>query len=163
MEEKGLQRASTVDLRMLSKLLAYQYDFHPREVYDVLKGKEVMLKYSLTTGRMRHVVVDGRIALTIRANDGFLVFTPWGVKVFEKIIRSYFVVVDEEVGRYIADGRTLFSKHVLWADERILPGDEIFVKCGENIVALAKAVLPGKVMGRVKRGKAAKTRKGVKN
>ncbi len=76
----------------------------------------------------------------------------------------YMIIIDEEAEPFVRDGRTVFSKFILDADESIRAEDEVIV-VNESIepVAIGKAILGYKEMKEFKRGAAVKNRWGFKS
>lgn len=72
------------------------------------------------------------------------------------------VKVQEEAAPFIAEGKSLFAKHVMDADEEILPHEEVIVINEENeVLAVGKALLSGREMKAFKRGVAVRVRRGA--
>jgi predicted RNA-binding protein (TIGR00451 family) len=73
------------------------------------------------------------------------------------------VKVQEDVEPFIAQGRSVFAKHVIDADEEIRPQEEVIITSEDNqVLAVGKAVLTGREMKAFKRGVAVKVRRGIK-
>uniref|UniRef100_A0A7J3X6J2 Pseudouridine synthase n=1 Tax=Thermofilum pendens TaxID=2269 RepID=A0A7J3X6J2_THEPE len=153
------EKASEWELKQIITVVKYLYGI---DISFLLKSREVCVSRSPATGRLRHVYLDGVLVMSLRSCDGFLVFTPAGWKTLrEASLRLREVVVSADVARFVAEGKSLFSKHVEAADPEILPGDEVCVVSDDRIVAVGKAILPGKDMGIIRRGRAVKIRRGV--
>ena len=146
----------------LKALLSYQYGL---EAGKALEGRKVEVEFSPATGRIRKVYVDGKYFGSIRASDGYLLVGIEGAKLLLKHLPSdrYRVVVARDAAPFIARGRTVFCKHVLWADPEIRAGDEVFVVDEKGrLLAVGRATLSGLEMSRsVKRGVCVKNRKSV--
>ncbi|RLE74574.1 MAG: hypothetical protein DRZ80_04280 [Thermoprotei archaeon] len=152
---------STFDINELKALLAYQY--HPKAV-KILNHGDILIERSEKTGRVRFLYINGKLVASIRASDGFLLFSLEGAKLFLSLVPppSMRVVIMPKVIPFIAEGRSVFSKHVLQADEGIRSGDEVFVVTPDDeLVAVGRAVLSGLEMEKMKRGVAVRTRKGI--
>jgi uncharacterized protein with predicted RNA binding PUA domain len=66
-----------------------------------------------------------------------------------------------DVSEFIAEGRSVFAKHVVEVDERIRAGDEVIVVNEEDeILGTGKAILSGDEMLLFERGIAVKIRHG---
>jgi len=154
------ENPSEWELRQITSVTRYIYGI---DISPLLKSKNVCVSRSPTTGRVRHVYLDGVLAISLRSSDGFLVFTPAGWEMLrEASLKCREVVIPPDIARFIAEGKSLFSKHVRSADREILPGDEVCIVSEGQTVAVGKAVLPGKDMGVIRKGKAVKVRKGMK-
>ena len=159
MPRVACEKPSEWELKQIIAVARYLYGV---DISPLLKSKSVCISRSPATGRIRHVYLDGVLAASLRSSDGFLVFTPTGWKMLrEASLTSHEVVIPPDVASFIAEGRSLFSKHVRAANPEILPGDEVCIVSEGRVIAAGKAVLPGKDMGVIRRGKAVKIRKGV--
>jgi Prefoldin, molecular chaperone implicated in de novo protein folding, alpha subunit len=145
--------------RQIVAVVRYLYGF---DISALLANRDLRVYRSPATGRLRHVYLDGMLAMSLRSSDGFLVLTPACWEMLRKAsLKRHEVIVPTDVARFVAEGKSLFSKHVEAADPEILPGDEVCVVSEGKVVAVGKAVLPGRDMGAIRRGKAVKIRKGV--
>lgn len=153
--------ASKIDILRIKALADFLYGAGAGEA--LLKGKEIRVVKSKSTGRIKNVYVDGKLIASIRASDGFLILSLEGAKrLLAANIKEKIVVVSDDAAPFIAKGRTLFAKHVIDVSPSVRAGDEVIVvnKKG-NLLALGKAVLSSFEMKRFKRGIAVKIRKGV--
>ncbi len=72
------------------------------------------------------------------------------------------VQVQNDVTDFIADGRSVFAKHVVDCDEEIRPEEEVVVvNSQKEILAVGRAILTGKEMKAFKHGVAVRVRRGV--
>jgi predicted RNA-binding protein (TIGR00451 family) len=154
-----LQNRNDALLR-IRKTADYQFG---KGVGEVLFPESVMINFSKRTRRIRHVFLDEELLATLRPTDGIFSLTIHGAKRLAKIKPlRYFVKVSDDVASFIAEGKSVFAKHIVDVDGEIRPGEEVVVlnEKGE-IVAVGKAVLSGKEMRVFKRGVAVRVRKGV--
>ncbi len=71
------------------------------------------------------------------------------------------VRVSNDAAPFVAEGRSVFAKHVIAADSEIRPMEEVVVVGeGDVVLGVGKAVLTGKEMTLFKRGVAVKVRRG---
>ena len=157
-----LDKPSELELKQIRAQVTYQYG---RDAERILETNNVRILKSGKTGRLKHIYINGKLILSLRATDGFLIFSLEGAKLFlEKVPPpTARVVVMPEVAPFIAEGRNLFSKHVLQADKNIRPFEEVIVVTPEDtLVAIGKAILTGWEMTSFKRGIAVKIRKGIR-
>jgi predicted RNA-binding protein (TIGR00451 family) len=106
--------------------------------------------------------LDGKLLATVRSNDGLIALTFEGAMKLRTLLPSgsFRVIASDDAARFILKGKSLFSKHVLEADPRILPGDEVLIENSKGeLLAVGKAVLSGCEMGKFRRGLAVKIRK----
>jgi predicted RNA-binding protein (TIGR00451 family) len=149
------------DLWKIRCIADYQFG---RGVGNILFPDNVDIFYSKRTGRIRHVYLDSKILVTLRPRDGFFSLTIFGAK---RIVEGakplhYCVKVQDDVSDFIAEGRSVFAKHVVDADEEIRPMEEVIVINGKGeVLAVGKAVLTGKEMTAFKKGVAVKVRRGA--
>ncbi len=129
----------------------------------LLKGKEIRVVKSKSTGRIRNIYVDGVLVASIRASDGYIIPSIEGAKKLLKYMKDpKVVVVKNEVAEFIAKGRNLFVKHVVRVHPEIRAGDEVIVVDEDgNLVAVGRAVLSSIEMMRAKKGIAVKIRRGI--
>jgi len=159
---KTLSIPSEFELEQIRAQLAYQYGRGAERILDLDK---VQILKSGKTGRLKHVYIGNKLVFSLRATDGFLIFSLEGARLFLKKIPPLTarVVIMPEVASFIAEGRNLFSKHVIRADENIRPLEEVIIVTPDDaLVALGKAVLAGWEMTSFKKGVAVKIRKGIK-
>ncbi len=101
---------------------------------------------------------------TLRPTDGMFSLTIHGAKRLARGINSprLWVKVSDEATPFIAQGRSVFAKHVIAADREIRPQEEVIVLNEDNkVIAVGKAVLTGREMTAFKRGVAVRVRKGI--
>jgi uncharacterized protein with predicted RNA binding PUA domain len=131
---------------------------------NTLFPDNVDIVYSKRTGRVRHVYLHGKRLVTLRPHDGFFSLTVFGAKIMVEGVKPlcYWVKVQDDVSAFIAEGKSVFAKHVVDADEEIRPMEEVIVLNEKgNVLAVGKAVLTGKEMKAFKKGVAVKVRRGV--
>jgi len=107
--------------------------------------------------------MDGEILCTIRASDGFIVLNKKGAELVHAVLKPprLRVTVEDEVAEFIANGKTLFAKHVVGADPEIRPAEEVLVvDSRDRLVATGKALLSGEEMLAFKTGVAVAIRRG---
>ena len=155
--DPGLARE--LDLRRLRAIADYQFGPGAGEA---LFPDDVEVIRSRRTGRIKHIKLKGALLATVRAQDGLLSLTIHGAKRLLPFLRGrYIVVVSDEAAPFVAEGRSVFAKHVLKADPGIRPGDEVLVVDGAGrLLAGGKAILTGREMTIFKRGVAVKVRAG---
>jgi len=144
-----------------------------RSIADYQLGKDtgkalfpdkVNIVLSINTGRIRHIYLDQDLLATLRPTDGMFSLTLAGAKRLIKGAKSprLWVKVQKDIESFIAQGKSVFAKHVVDADEEIRPQEEVII-IGENnrVLAVGKAVLTGKEMKAFKHGVAVKVRRGA--
>lgn len=121
-----------------------------------------VVEVSKRTGKPKRVYLNGKLLATVRSNDGLIALTIEGAMRLRALLPSgrFRVVASNGATRFIREGRSLFSKHVLQADPKILPGEEVIIENDRGeVLAVGRAVISGCEMGRFKRGLAVRVRK----
>lgn len=130
----------------------------------LLSGGKMKLEYSSSTGRVRHVYVNGKRILTIRPSDGMITLSLEGAKRLLRIFPppKLRVIVSDEAAPFVSKGLSVFAKHVIMADPEIRPGAEvIIVDRHDNLLAVGRAALSGEEMLMFNNGVAVKVRRGI--
>ncbi len=130
---------------------------------QILFPEDVELQYSQRTGRIRHIYHNGCLLATLKPTDGLFSLSIHGAKRLHTLqYQSYKVIVQKGVEAFAKKGKTVFAKHVTYADEGIRAGDEVLVTSQEGmLLAVGKAVLSGAEILAFKRGVAVKVRQGI--
>lgn len=137
------------------------YQFGPG-AGEALFPEGVSITYSKTTGRIRHIYLNGGLLASMRPLDGFLTLTITGA---ERLISGldepgFAVVVSDVAVPMVSRGRSVFAKHVIKASSEIRPGDEVVVLDEEGrVIAVGKALLSGDEMLSFRLGVAVKVRR----
>jgi predicted RNA-binding protein (TIGR00451 family) len=144
-----------------------------RSVADYQLGKgagkalfpdKVNIVLSRNTGRIRHIYLDNVLLATLRPTDGMFSLTLAGAKRLMRGVKPsrLLVKVQKDVEPFIANGKSVFAKHVVNADDEVRPQEEVII-IGENnrVLAVGKAVLTGKEIKAFKHGVAVKVRRGA--
>lgn len=147
-------------LQRIRSIADYQFG---KSVGETLFPDDVEISFSKRTGRIRHIYLESKLLATLRPTDGFLSLTIEGARrlMMTRPFRLW-VRIQDNVGDFVAKGRSVFAKHVVDCDEEIRPEEEVVVinsKC--KILAVGRAVLTGKEMKAFNHGAAIRIRKGV--
>ena len=135
-----------------------------RSAGEALFPNRVRVVFSRRTGRIRHIYLGGRLLATLRPKDGLFSLTLAGAK---RLLRGVdpprlWVRVSNDVASFVADGKSVFAKHVVAADSEIRPEEEVMVLDEDGrLLAVGRAVLTGREMLAFKRGVAVKVRRGI--
>ncbi|TDA27747.1 MAG: pseudouridine synthase [Archaeoglobi archaeon] len=114
-------------------------------------------------GKIRQILDGGRRIATLKADSGLLTLSVEGARRLQKVFPfpKHRVVVLNEVSQFIADGKSVFAKHVVAVDEKIRANDEVLVvNERDELLATGKALLSAFEMLELKRGVAVRTRQG---
>ncbi|CAD7768181.1 tRNA-guanine(15) transglycosylase [Candidatus Methanoperedenaceae archaeon GB37] len=116
------------------------------------------------TGRIRQIFEGGKRLATLRARDGMLTLSIRGaVKLHTSTsYPTLRVVASGEAAPFVAEGRTLFAKHVIDVDPEIRSGEEVLiVNESDDLLGVGKALLAPAEMLSAMRGVGVETRSGV--
>ena len=152
---------SAMDLQRIRGTANYQFK---GDIGMALFPDGVKLTHSKKTGRIRHIYLDGRLLATLRPTDGIFSLTIHGARRLASLLEvpRLRVVIQEDVREFIMEGRNVFSRHVVMADQEIRVGEEVIVTGkDDSILAVGKALLTGREMLAFKRGIAVKVRRGI--
>ncbi|MET1160235.1 MAG: PUA domain-containing protein [Thermoprotei archaeon] len=140
MIKRRLSEEELQELRAIAKL-----QFH--SVSEEFIPDDVIAVISPSTYKIRYLLYRGKNYLSLRASDyRLLLHIMSGVKLHdllpEPLSRVY---VNPKYSRFIIDGGNVFSKHVVFADPGIKPGDEVLVvEYGSGkLLGVGKSVKPG--------------------
>jgi predicted RNA-binding protein (TIGR00451 family) len=102
--------------------------------------------------------------MSLRAEDGRFSLRKAGA---ERILRlapspSLRVVVDDDAGAYVRQGKNVIAKTVVAMDETLRPGDDaVVVDTKDHFAGIARVLLTSREFKQVKRGVAARTMEGL--
>ncbi len=118
-----------------------------------------------STGRIRQIFDGNTRIATMKADSGWFTLSIEGAKRLHRAFKypKLRVVVVDEVSEFIAEGRSVFAKHVVDVDRSIRANDEVIVvNTKDELLATGKAILSAFEMLEMERGVAVKVRQGVK-
>jgi len=148
-------------LEKIRKIADYQLG---KGAGNLLFPDSVNIVFSKRTGRIRHVYLKHELLATLRPTDGMFSLTIAGAKrLLQRAHRPrLWVKVSNDAAPFIANGKSVFAKHVIATDSEIRPQEEVIVINEENqVLAVGKAILTGREMTAFKRGVAVRVRRGV--
>jgi len=120
--------------------------------------------FSKRTGRIKNILHDNNLVATLR-KDGWLALTVYGAIMLlqSKNFRENCVIVENDVAEFIANGKSVFCKHVISCGRNVMVGSDVAVlDQDENVIAVGRAVLSAKMIREFKRGVAVKVRESLK-
>ncbi|MEM0214820.1 MAG: PUA domain-containing protein [Archaeoglobaceae archaeon] len=115
-------------------------------------------------GKIRQILDGDRRIATLKADSGLLTLSIEGARRLQRVFKfpKLRVVVLNEVSEFIAEGKSVFAKHVVAVDDRIRANDEVLiVNERDDLLATGKALLSAFEMLELKKGVAVKTRQGL--
>lgn len=152
-----------LDLQKVRNVVEYQFG---QGISDVLLDGTVEIKKSRTTGKIRTVWVNGEHILSMRASDGFFTLKEAGAR---KILNATSpprlrVIVHADSVPFNREGKNVFCRFVIDADENLVPMDEVIVVDErDELVALGRTLLTREEMLAFEKGMAVKVREGIRN
>jgi len=148
------------ELRRLRGIADYQFG---RGCGEALFPQNITVTYSKSTGKIRHIYLEGKRIAMLRPNDGLFTLTITGAELLLSKLKnlSFIVTVVEGVEEEITQGKSVFAKHVVEASSGIRPGDEVVVLDKQRkVLAVGRALLNEEEMLAFKTGVAVKVRRG---
>ncbi len=137
----------------------YQFGKGAGELF--VQGKTEYVKNR--KGRIKNVMLDGKHVLSLRHYDGLFTLKMAGAMILKEELEPprMRVTVTEDSAEFNSQGKNVFCKFVIDADENIRPGDEVLVVDEyDNLVAAGRAFLNSQEMSDLKRGIAVRIREG---
>lgn len=131
---------------------------------DSIPVDRLEFTFSKRTGRIKNVLLDNNLVATLRT-DGGLALTIFGAKLLMQSsnFKENCVVVNNDVAEFIAEGKSVFCKHVVNCGNNVRVGSDVAVLDENgNVIAVGKAVLSAKMIREFKRGAAVKVRESLK-
>ena len=155
----GSFEAIVLDRKAADPLPPYLFQrLTPSEIEDV--GLEFVR--SKNTGKIRNVLVNGNHLLSMHAHDGLFILKRLAGERLHVHTDRYRVVVESETAGFNRQGKSVFARFVLEADERIRPGDELLVVDQEGkLAAVGSALLSVPEMKAFSTGMAVKVSAGM--
>ena len=133
-------------------------------ISDSIPIDRLEFTFSKRTGRIKNVLLDNNLVATLRT-DGGLALTIFGAELLMQSsnFKENCVVVSNDVAEFIAEGKSVFCKHVVNCGNNVRIGSDVAV-LDENgdVIAVGKAVLSAKMIREFKRGVAVKVRESLK-
>jgi uncharacterized protein with predicted RNA binding PUA domain len=125
----------------------------------------IEIQYSPRTGRIRFINLNGERLATLRPTDGVLSLSLKATQTMtEKTpFAKCFVMVKNDVSKFIAAGGDVFAVHVVKVDEEVGAKDEVIVLDEDRqVLAVGRTILSSQEMKAFKTGIAVKVRHGTK-
>ncbi len=152
-----------VDMDLARARALADHQFGPRAADALLAGEVTFVK-SKRTAKVRNILADGKHALSLRARDGLYTLKLAGGRRLHGAFQAprLRVVVVEESAPFNREGKNVFAKFVVSADEAIRPWDEVLVVDQEDaLLAVGRALMNRDEMLAFGQGVAVKVREGL--
>lgn len=134
------------------------------DICSAIPINEFEFNFSKRTGRIKNILHNNNLVATLRT-DGWLALTIYGANLLlrSKKFKENCVIVRNDIAEFIADGKSVFCKHVVSCGNNVRVGSDVAVLDeSEKVIAVGKAVLSAKMIKEFKRGVAVKVREGLK-
>ena len=150
---------SALEKRKLKSIANFQFG---NGAGDVLFSDEIKIERSKGTNRIRFVYLDDERICSFRVKDGYLVLSLMGGRLLCKNSLGLRVKVNQDAEPFIKKGKSVYSKHVIEADDSIAVREEvIIVNQNDEFIGIGTAKISGLLMKEMESGVAVDTRKGV--
>jgi predicted RNA-binding protein (TIGR00451 family) len=143
----------------------FSYQFGPTIVpffekhFDNLK-----FVYSRKTGKIKQIEFQSQIFANYKPTTGTFSLSIAGGKYILPLIPSpkARVIVRTDVGEFISQGKSVFTKHVVTVDPDLRVGDEVFVVDeADQLLAIGKLNVPVPYISQLDSGMAVRVRHGL--
>ena len=152
-------RPSTLEKRKLKSIANFQFGYGAG---NILFSDEIKIERSKGTNRIRFVYLNDERICSFRVKDGYLVLSLMGGRLLYKNSLGLKVKVNQDAEPFIRKGKSVYSKHVIEADDKIAVREEIIiVNQNDEFIGIGTAKVSGLLMKEMKSGVAVDTRKGV--
>ena len=141
------------------------YQFNEKFASEFLNLFEKMtFKFSKNTGKVKHIFINKILQANYRPSLGtFSITIDTAKRILPKMdFPNFRVQVQSDVSEFIADGKSVFAKHVKSIDPNLRIGNEVFiVDEQDNLLAVGKLSLPPNYIPCFKFGSAVNVRQGI--
>jgi len=158
---RRLTKPSIWELKMLRSKLDYQYG---RNIGHLIFDEDILVQRSPRTQRIREVYSGRKLLAVVRMNDGHILLSIKGAQILKSKLAwpALRVVVMNDVAPFIAQGRSVYAKHVITLDKKLRAGhDVLVVDENDRLIALGRLTLSPKEIFEFSRGIAVRIRKSL--
>lgn len=145
--------------------LSYIYDSNVAEAL-MKEYQDFRFEFSKQTGRLRYIHKGKDPFLTIIPTTGWIVPSLEAFEIIKEASEppKYRVIVSDDAAKFAAEGKSVFSHHIIDIDKNLKPNDEIMiVDQNDKIAALGKLNFPIQYITNERNGVAVKNKKSNKN
>ena len=142
-----------------------------RHTLDALFGRGVSrrlprgitLEYSRKNGRPKAVIYEGQVLCTLRIDGGIALTVRLAQMLLEsRAFAGSCVEVGDDAAEYVAEGRSVFCRHVSRCGRNDRAASDVAVVNGGRVIAVGRAALPAELITTLSRGVAVRVRNGLK-
>jgi len=145
------------DREKIERMLEYQFGENASRALP----KEIRIKKSAKTGRIRWIYHKNELIASVRASDHFIIpKPPLGKRLLEVLeYPKARVVINKEAVPFVKEGKSVFAKFVLDLDSELRAGDEVLVVDEkDNYIRTGTLILSPKEVRDFRRGVVVKVR-----
>tara|TARA_B110000014_G_scaffold157161_1_gene110457 strand:+ start:8097 stop:8570 length:474 start_codon:yes stop_codon:yes gene_type:complete len=125
--------------------------------------KDIEIKISKKTGRIRSVYHNGILLFTTRTDGGLALTVTCAELFLNKKFRENCLEIDLESKPFVEEGRSVFCQHVISCGKNVKIGSDVPVLYKNRVIGVGKAVLSSNMILEQKRGVAIKIRDSLKS
>ena len=128
---------------------------------EKLLKEDIKIIKSKKTKKIRNIYTKNKHILSMRASDGLFTLKKEGAKILHKTYKNpkLRIIVNRDAVPFIKEGKSVFAKFVIDADENLRPLDEcLIVDENDTLLAVGRCLLNKEEMISFNYGMAAKTR-----
>ena len=126
--------------------------------------KDIDVILSRKTGRIRTVSHKGKLLCTLRINGSLAISIDFAqILLRSKTFRENCIEINKDAAPFVMEGRSVFSKHVVWCGKNVRVAADIPILFENNVIAVGKAILSSEMISDFNRGVAIKVRDSLKS
>ncbi len=147
-----------VDRERLARTLGFQ--FPGVDFTAFFRRDDIYVVYSRKTRRVSYVHLGDRHLFSLRTSDGRYQPTfAGGLLLLELGLEKQRITVAPDAVPFVADGKSLYTRHVMTADSGIAPGSEVLLLSPEGeLLAVGTSVHPTHALHSLVNGVAVKVK-----
>lgn len=139
-----------------------KYQFSSIKLVNLIDN--IKLQISRKTRRIKGIfkIIDNenKLLFSFRPNDGrFLPSFQAGKLILQSGYSKNRVIIDDEAIPFVKNGKSVFCKYIIKADDDIFPGSEVFIlDIKQNLIAIGTAIQPSFALLELNSGTGIKTK-----
>lgn len=148
-------------MKKIYSILRFQFETDVFE--ESLKSEHIRIEFSRNTGNMKYIYLNKERLLSYKPTTGMFTLSVVGAKFLHSQSTSpnHRVIIQSEVEEFIRQGKSVFTQHTVYIDEKLRIGSEVLVVNEEDdLVAIGKLSVPPLYAG-LTTGQSVAVRKGI--
>ncbi len=126
--------------------------------------KDVDIKLSRRTGRIRTASHKGKLLCTLRIDGSLAISIPFAQMLLQhKAFRENCIEINKDAAPFVQEGRSVFCKHVIWSGKNVRVASDTPILFENQVIAVGRSVLSSEMISNFKRGVAIKVRDSLKS